>query len=114
MGYYTDFEIEVSHLKSEAEANYFASMLESMSAYPFDKTIGEVFDEGWELTLTKNYCKFYEYGEVFKKLSKDFPHVTIDVYGEGEEGGDIWKHRFKDGKDERVEAVITFPEFTLK
>lgn len=110
MGYRTNYEITVEGLKSEEEAALFCYKLEQETDYTFDKKIDprEFF-----IQFISGSIKFYEYDEVFKRLAGLFPHVTIDVYGEGEESGDIWKHRFKNDLDEWAEAIITFPEFTI-
>ncbi|MDE7089074.1 MAG: hypothetical protein K2O54_03050 [Prevotella sp.] len=55
--------------------------------------------------------KWYGCVEDMKKVSAQFPGITIEICGEGEEAGDMWKAYFKDGKAVVYQAEITFPEY---
>jgi hypothetical protein len=44
-------------------------------------------------------------------LSNKFPNATFIVTGIGEEYGDYWKARIKNGKVDKVKAKIVFPDF---
>lgn len=46
-----------------------------------------------------------------KTLSRDFPGVIIEVDGSGDEDGDMWSRRFRDGEMEEVQARIEWPPF---
>ena len=56
-------------------------------------------------------CKWYDHEEDMKKISRMFPSVTFDLYGEGEESGDIWHKYFKNGKMQECPARIVFDEY---
>jgi hypothetical protein len=51
-----------------------------------------------------------------KKLSNKFRDVLFELYGEGEEWDDRWKHYYLNGKMQVCHANITvqYPEFDLK
>lgn len=59
---------------------------------------------------TQHYWVDKDYN-FFKKLSKKFPGVIIEVDGSGEEDGDMWSCRFRDGEMEEVQARIEWPPF---
>jgi hypothetical protein len=46
-----------------------------------------------------------------REMSLQFPDVLFTLSGEGEEGGDLWKAYYLNGKMQREEGVITFGEF---
>lgn len=57
---------------------------------------------------------WYDHSSDCKEVSLMFPEVVIELSGEGEEAGDIWKKYFQDGKMQVCEAVITFAPFDPK
>jgi hypothetical protein len=46
-----------------------------------------------------------------REMSLQFPDVLFTLSGEGEEGGDLWRAYYLNGKMQREEAVVTFGEF---
>jgi len=58
--------------------------------------------------------KWYEYDEVMKAISMEYPHVVFELSGEGEESGDIWKNYYVNGKVQKCQARIVFDEFDEK
>lgn len=46
-----------------------------------------------------------------KTLSRDFPGVIIEVSGRGDEDGDAWMRRFRDGKMEEIRMDEVWPDF---
>lgn len=90
MGYYTKFDIS-DNPETVQEA------IEEQSNYSWDH--GQM--EG----------KWYKYEEDCRKVSKDFPNLVLVVEGHGEEQGDDWIAYFKDGKMQRVNAVVTYAPF---
>lgn len=87
MGYYTDFDLS-SNSDEVVEA------LQKQSEYSYFRGI-----------------KWYEHEDDCKKVSLLFPDTVIEVSGEGEESGDVWKAYYKNGKSFRAEAVVTFEPF---
>lgn len=56
-------------------------------------------------------CKWYDHEKEVSDFSKIYPDVLFELYGEGEESGDIWKKYFKNGKVQTCGVVMTFPPF---
>ena len=73
-------------------------------------------DTGMDLHLDTNPCgagvlmsnlrpaKWYDEKAQMRKFSAQFPTATFLVHGEGEERGDVWEHRYRNGLlEERVQ-----------
>jgi len=106
MGYVTRYEIEATGFKEEVEAEFFLFKLNRAVNYTFSGTTTSS-----RVTIETDEIKWYEWQTDLKELSVHFPHVTIDAEGYGEENGDIWKARVRNGEAEVVEAMLTFPDF---
>jgi hypothetical protein len=52
-------------------------------------------------------CKWYDHDQDMLEFSKVFPKVLFTLEGEGEEGGDLWKAYYKNGKQQTCPAKIT-------
>lgn len=87
MGYITDYDIS-SNSQEIQEA------IEKQSGYDDFQSI-----------------KWYEWENDVKTVSLQFPDEVIEIYGEGESSGDIWKAYVKNGKSFTTEAKITFEDF---
>ena len=100
MGYYTEFNLKVQnsndiidlvdHLKTFSDGAYHAMDM-------YGNTVGGL--------------KWYEYLDDMIKFSKLYPDLIFEMYGNGEETGDIWVHYFKDGKSYRDSPEIVFPKY---
>lgn len=113
MGYYTDYEIEASGFKDKTEAEFFEFKLGKDVGYTLESgSNGIASDNTWTFSAKINEAKWYDWETNMKKISKEFPHITIDVTGVGEEQGDMWKARFRNGEFERVVAEFKMPDFT--
>jgi hypothetical protein len=106
MGYTTRYEIEATGFKEETEAEFFLFKLNRVTNHGFS---GSTTSN--RASFETDVIKWYEWKTDLKELSVHFPHVTIDVEGLGEDNGDIWKARVRNGETEVVEAVLTFPDF---
>lgn len=93
MGYYTDYDI-------------------SGNPPEVQEAIIKLSDYNWEDSGRLN-AKWYGHEADCLQVSKQFPEVVIEVSGEGEESGDIWKAYYLNGKTYRAEAKITFEEFNV-
>lgn len=56
-------------------------------------------------------CKWYKHEEDMKRFSRLYPHTVFELSGEGEEGGDIWKKYFLDGKMQVCNVKMEFEPF---
>lgn len=114
MGYYTDYTVEARGFKSKDDAEFFAFKLvqKGFVNSPTRFHYTELGSDFW-VEFEVNEAKWYDYADNLRTASRWFPDITIDVEGSGEEKGDQWRHRFRNGEQERVEAVISFPEFKV-
>lgn len=104
MGYYTRHTITIEFGNQDL-LPALAHKISSLSEQSFCAEDGEIIHEG--------VIKWYESTEQLMKISslEPFSSLLILVYGEGEEQGDIWKEYFMNGKCQRLEGKIVFPEF---
>lgn len=54
---------------------------------------------------------WYKWKDDVKTVSLQFPDTVIEISGNGEEYGDIWKAYIKNGKAFVAEAKLVFEEF---
>ncbi|MHC4121523.1 MAG: hypothetical protein ACYSWO_28970 [Planctomycetota bacterium] len=57
-------------------------------------------------------CSWYEHEEDMSRISRVFPEATFTLTGIGQQFGDAWKKRFRNGEVEEVRALLEWPEFT--
>ena len=108
MGYYTNFEVEITGFKDKEELDLF----EFKRIYKSGKFYKEYFRvNGDEITAYLDSFKWYEWEKDILQLLEGYPHLTCIIHGEREEYPDIWKAKIKDGKCQKVKAEITFPPF---
>jgi hypothetical protein len=107
MGYYSNFRLEATGFADRDAAEFFEFKLGKLSGY-----------SGWEVTVGADSvrarlgeAKWYDAEEHVKALSVAFPSVTIDLEVEGEEHGDMWKLRARNGQTERVAAKLVYGDF---
>lgn len=110
MGYYTDYSLDAGPFAKRAEADAFIQDLVRVSGYHF--VVGDFNDEGY-ISATNWDAKWYDCREDVQRVSVDYPHVTVDLRGVGEEPGDMWKMRARAGVTERVAAQVVFSEFAV-
>jgi hypothetical protein len=77
-----------------------------------DKAIQTIsqYDQNWVDNQLPS-VKWYDWHEHCLEVSKQFPNELFEVYGVGEESGDLWKCYFKNGKSQTCEAKITYDNF---
>lgn len=54
---------------------------------------------------------WYHYRANMVQVSRHWPKVLFELHGDGEEKDDQWKEYFRQGKVQRIEPTITWPEF---
>ena len=108
MGYLTNYKVYATGFKDPEEVEFFEFKLKKESEYGFDAARGRGV---LEYAGSLSEAKWYNYDENLVKLTKAFPHITVDVEGKGEDDDDHWKARYRNGESETVRAVIMFPDF---
>lgn len=106
MGYSTNFEITAVGFKDPDQVEFFEFKLKKISGYTFQTTTSDITYSG-----ILSDSKWYDCVEDCTALSIAFPDVLIEVEGDGEESGDFWRARFRNGESEKITAEIVFPEF---
>jgi hypothetical protein len=102
MGYYTNFDITITGIDGGDQA---VKIAKEYDLYDFSLS-----DDGKTLTSYMN-TKWYAWKEDSVNLSRNYPRILIEIYGEGEENDDIWKARIRNGVAETVNAKIVFDDF---
>ena len=114
MGYYTYHTGEIaSGNASEKDVAIAIAQLPYFIQF-FDGDLSDA-ETNWIETIddviANELEKWYTCVADMKKISKQFPGVTIKIHGEGEENGDLWDAYFKDGKSAVYKAQIIYPKF---
>ena len=115
MGYYTYYNLNVRGIKSFEE---FAELKTSMLGKKDNirQIIGYALDEGYynnngEASFAGNDCvKWYDHDEDMIALSKQFPDMTFQLNGDGENQGDLWETYYKNGESEDCRADCSIPD----
>ena len=101
MGYDTRYQLDI------VEGGYISDVLSLLNKSDFEEMFFAVDEHGEDA----NNCKWYDHEDDMKKLSLMFPDIVFDLYGEGDEAGDIWHKYFKNGKMQRCPAKICFDAY---
>jgi hypothetical protein len=105
MGYYTRFTIKI---KTKLEKQNWLEIYDLNEAmFEVNEEHKHVFDNTGDEIYSDGGIKWYDYHEDMVKLSKMFPNLVLQVDGEGEETGDIWRTFWKNGKYQEAERVVT-------
>ena len=102
MGYYTSFVLTVRDATPEESAE-----IEKLVS----NEDGMCFMERWGEDIYTAYTTWYDYDEDMLALSKQYPTVLFELYGDGEETEDIWYNYYKNGMKQRCPAKITFDPY---
>lgn len=106
MGYYTRYElVKVSNPVAALETRNFVTDQEIKQEIIATSGYSDPFSDS---------VKWYDHETHMKKVSKAHPGITIEIAGEGEEAGDLWKKYFRDGKVQVAKAKITYDKFDPK
>ena len=133
MGYYTEYTLVIdnSQVKGEVEKKKQSEIEEIQQSNISDElkmrlikdvektyrtsivTQSDVIDFLTYDTF-EDQCKWYEHTEDMRKISEKYQNVIFSLYGNGEEGGDMWVKYFMNGKVQSEDAVITYADFDPK
>lgn len=103
MGYYTKYDVKIIRLNNTNEG------LKLVEELDLRHQIGHV--NATDIELDQFETKWYNWEKDCIRASKLCPHAIIEIEGEGEESGDLWKARVKNGKIEIIKARIVFDNF---
>ena len=95
MGYETQYSISVRHkdpAKAAACSTDVAHLAEKTSSSLCRALVGDIHEVSFD-------SKWFDTNDL-KDISKRYPGAVIQVNGTGEDAGDIWKERWKDGESE--------------
>lgn len=104
MGYYTQYNVTISNLDNANQGVKVAKILD-LQHYDFS-------DDG-TIMQYDTYEKWYDWKEDCIRVSLQYPKILIEIDAKGEESGDMWKARVRNGVCERIEAKIVFDDFKL-
>jgi len=93
MGYYTKFDLYIPNQDLNVN-KCMKTILNDLGFDPFSEPV-----------------KWYSYRSDMIKFSSKYPDVLFELYGVGEEEGDIWKEYYYNGKFQFAKAIITYDEF---
>lgn len=141
MGYYTTFEInivgdnevtpqikeaivkQISELAQKGDdesLSKISKLIESKDKSLTQKVcdeLNEITDYDFILTTETSIqsnmgeIKWYDSIDDLLKVSKAVPEALIQVDGEGEESGDIWRSYYRGGKMQKANVEITYEDF---
>lgn len=104
MGYYTNYEVNIMNIPEEKYSEI-KNEIWNIIGYDAD-------NEGETSHMIFSFeSKWYDYEKDMLQFTEKYPDVLVEILGEGEESGDIWKARFRNGESERVSAQIFLPAF---
>lgn len=134
MGYYTSHTLVVhapkgeavsesklvEQIKAETDAVKIQALVDMLKNKPV--TSGEIiadfraFSGNAKYALsangaTSNECKWYEHESELRAFSEKHPEVLFELWGKGEESGDMWVQYYKNGLMQTCKAVITYPPY---
>jgi hypothetical protein len=111
MGYYTTYKLIATGFRDQAESELFAENLYVLSEYDARAWTAHIVHQ--KFTGVMSQVKWYYHRAHVVQLSIQFPSVTIDLHGVGEEYGDEWRLRARNGQTERVQARTVFDDFKI-
>lgn len=103
MGYYTDFNIRQT---GDDDFEEISEEIVNISGYCFDEYSSEK-----RLFLN---AKWYNWDVNMTEISRKFPNSLFQVDGEGEEGHDIWRCFFRNGRCESIKVEVKYSESNLE
>ncbi len=107
MSYYTNYEVSVTGFKDFKEAYTALQEFKEIVVHGiYDETL---CDNEFEFSISE--ASWYDNEDDCLRFSKKYPNTTITVHGDGEENGDIWKARYRNGEFERIKLEVVLPPF---
>lgn len=115
MGYYTNYSLTILEGDEYMDITETATTVSGEkveivreSVYALDRIVNHL---STVFNPFESECKWYNHEKDMISASEQFPDYVLELSGEGEESGDIWKKYFKNGKMQICQAEIVFDEF---
>lgn len=111
MGYRTDYKLKVDNtlgIPLVTQKEYILEQLAQLDEY-WDFDNYDPITDCLEFSL--NETSWYDHEEDMKVLSKNVPDVLFELYGEGQESGDLWYKYFKNGKMQYCPGKVVFDDY---
>lgn len=100
--------LEISKLLGNKEKPVIELIVDKLNEIT-DYTFDNISDN--EIISNNGSIKWYDSIEDLTEVSKAFPDVLLQVDGEGEESGDIWRTYYKGGKSQCANAKIVYEDY---
>lgn len=65
-------------------------------------------------TFNSEEMKWYDHESYMRGMSLSLPDVLLELSGEGEDSGDMWRKYFLNGKMQVCRAKIIYPQFDIE
>lgn len=135
MGYYTQYNLSKTDLRRETYENLKNKEISEVNASTISEEIKtsliELIEEKYSIKPITNRMvieamggdrngwnpfdgdsqKWYEHEEDMIKVSKEYPDIVWILDGIGEEGLDLWRKYFYNGKIQRANTRVVYDEF---
>jgi hypothetical protein len=108
MGYYTEYSLNVLNAETKETHPHEIEVIKEL--------IEQCKEAEYALSIngsTKEASKWYSRDIDLREFSKKYPSLLFELYGEGEDGGDLWREYYLNGKMQRDKAQLTYKDFTL-
>lgn len=113
MGYYTSYALTLHQLKDDR--------IEEITSTPrgfeiMQTLLQESDDASHCFTIdgeTLESQKWYNHEKELKDFSERFSDIIFELYGEGEETGDLWYKYFMSGKMQICKVIMSFEDFDI-
>ena len=113
MGYYTHYKLNVYGEEKELKdfyKDFLFPVPETDCLSQFREWLEDskvVWENEKEIRLDmEEPSRWYEHNGQMARVSEDYPSLVFVLYGYGEEQGDVWKKRFKNGKIDIIKAKV--------
>lgn len=106
MGYYTNYKVKIIKGQlPEYERKIIDDGFTTFEKLIVTKACAEYGDPFREAN------KWYDHEVDMVRFSKLYPDVLLELSGEGEENGDVWKKYYKAGKSCEIRPEVIWPHF---
>ena len=124
MGYYTQYYMQIFDTDGTdltdliEDGTSFQDVLDFPEEYQPDvvQVIKEIMDDddSYYGITSEEPCKWYDHDENMMALSKKYPNLVLYLYGVGEENNDVWCAYYYNGKMQKIQPVLKWPDFDIE